>query len=284
MDCSIRVWDLNTGRQVYGLRLHTTGITQLDVAPDDATFCSADKSGILMLFDTATGHRLAKNRTIRGQYGGDPYRLNYTADGAKIITASGTSLWPGIPPGHICVFRAADLKMLGVPLGYSLDRQVHAITPDGSKALLSHFGDNWHTFFDLGCNKWEVWDITIPEGQEHDLNDESDPITNIVSEACDPAFYERAQGGPVTYVNNEDSLDQPCKIWWITASGKRLRRHFIPRGDRDGPFAGSKIPFGYSEPPQDSNSTHHSRSPARGHCHAFRYSLRNGARAGHLRE
>ena len=245
MDCSIRVWDLNTGQQIYGLRLHTTGISQLAVAPDDATFCSADKSGVLMLFDTETGNKRAEGRTIKGQYGGDPYRLQYTADGSKIVTASGTCLWPGMPPGHICVFRSADLKMLGIPLAFSLDRQVHLITPDGSKALIAHFSDNWHTFFDLGCNKWEVWDLTIPAGLEHDIYDRSDPIVALDGESPDPVFYRNAQGGPVSYVDTEGSLQEPVKLYWVTASGKRLRRHFIPQRGPDGPYANSRIPFGH---------------------------------------
>ena len=244
MDCSIRVWDLNTGQQIYGLRLHTTGISQLAVAPDDATFCSADKSGVLMLFDTETGNKRAEGRTIKGQYGGDPYRLQYTADGSKIVTASGTCLWPGMPPGHICVFRSADLKMLGIPLAFSLDRQVHLITPDGSKALIAHFSDNWHTFFDLGCNKWEVWDLTIPPGLSTTSTTAPTPSWRSTASRLTPSSTATRRAGPSATWTRRGAAGAGQALL-----GHRERQAAAPplhpaAGPRR-PYANSRIPFGH---------------------------------------
>jgi WD40 repeat protein len=166
----VKKWDTEPllGKLDYSLRLHDTPIEQLAVHPNGSTFCTSSSDVQLYLFETEKGIKVGENKAIKQEYGGNPYMLLYVADGERIVTASGTRLWPGIPPGTIIVFSAKDLGMLGIQLGYSLDRIVQHISPDGKLALVSHFGDNWHTFMDLGMNKTEVWDISIADGQDHD--------------------------------------------------------------------------------------------------------------------
>ena len=239
VDCSVRMWDLNSGKQLYGLRLHEHAVQCLAVAPDDNTFVSSDSAGNLMLFNTETGVRIETSKTIKGQYGGEPTKLVFTADGSRVITASRTHLWPGCPPGMVTVFNAADLKMLGTPLSYSLDRSVDTISPDGKLCLIGHFGNSdshHHTFMDLGTNKWEVWNIDVTPGEEFDYwNDE---IENLLLEPVGRSFYEQREGGAVEYEDYEGAFDQACRIVLVSGSGNRCIRHYVPRG------GDSSIPFG----------------------------------------
>lgn len=241
-DRSIRVWDLHTGRQLFGIRLHEKQITSLTLSACGRYIASADESNVVMLFDASTGARIAYNHTVQGQYGAGVYILQFTNDGSQLIAASGTCLWPGLPVGCVTVFDAKTLTIVGIPLSYSLDRTVLGISSDGKTCLVQHGGDNWHTFFDLGTDKYELWDIEVREGEE--WNPWQDPVVRYEVENCgsDWEGYERkrAQGDQCAVDYDLGHVDDSKKLYGKTEAGRRIRTFFLLTDGQ------SKIPFGYS--------------------------------------
>jgi len=108
------------------------------------------------MYDAATGERIAQNHMLKGKYGTGPQKLQYADSQDRIVATSGTCLWPGDPVGAIMVFDT-NLKLLGVPFTFSLDRSVQAISQDGKFAIVSHPGSGADQY-----NTYPVWHIFPP--------------------------------------------------------------------------------------------------------------------------
>jgi WD40 repeat protein/tetratricopeptide (TPR) repeat protein len=79
---TIKVWDVATGRERMILRGHDTDIISLACSPDGRRIASADREGIIKVWDATTGVELTKAK------GPIQWSLTYSPDGTRIISAS----------------------------------------------------------------------------------------------------------------------------------------------------------------------------------------------------
>ena len=225
-DKSIRLWDIMTGRQLWKIKEFENAVTCMAVHPKDESFVAAGSKGNVILFDVLSGAVKGRSKCLSGDYGG-PKMLSYAAKGTRILLAHGTNLWPGRAPGHVAVYSAANMKNLGIPLAFSLDRNVYEFSADGNSCLIWKHCPNLDTFRDLYTEQWEVWDISISKHDESDYFDATDPVTSAFVERVDMSFYEARKSGPVDY-RPRDTVSY--KLYHKTKSGKTLRRFFISNG------------------------------------------------------
>ena len=88
----VRFWEVATGKEVRPCEGHMTTVTCLVHAPDGKLLASADRDGVVCLWDLPT-RRLRS--TLVGQEGSEIAALAFTADGGTLVSASSTGvlLW-----------------------------------------------------------------------------------------------------------------------------------------------------------------------------------------------
>ena len=223
-DKSIRLWHLVTGRQLWKIKEFSHEIKCLAVHPEDDSFCAADHEGNVILFDVLTGAVKGVSKCLNGQYS-SPAMMVYAAKGTRILLHVKTSIWPGIAPAHVAVYDAVNFRNLGIPLAFSIDRNIREFSADGNSCLIWKHTNNLDTFRDLFTLQWEVWDISILKDEESDYF--TDPPVNLYTEQVGMDFYENRKSGPVDY-RPRDQISY--KIFHVSSQGKRLRRFFVPEG------------------------------------------------------
>ena len=83
-DKTIKVWDVEAGKETLTLRGHTDGVTSLALSPDGKRLFSASKDGTIKVWDTATGKEIA---TLRDHTGGVTC-LALDRDGERLFSGS----------------------------------------------------------------------------------------------------------------------------------------------------------------------------------------------------
>jgi RNA polymerase sigma factor (sigma-70 family) len=136
-DCTLRLWDTETGKLRRTLEGHTDRIWDVAFAPDGKTFVTASSDRTVRIWDTQTGK---ERRTLEGNKG-RVYAIAYASDGKTIAaggmlfddkdTATGGevvawdaetgrlqhSLRSGIPLVHSIAFSPAGARSLAVATG-----------------------------------------------------------------------------------------------------------------------------------------------------------------------
>ena len=82
---SVRIVDLETGKQLRQLDGHVFGVTSVAWSPDGKTLLSGSYDNTARLWDVATGRELHVFRGHRNFV----WTVNFSADGKRIVTAGG---------------------------------------------------------------------------------------------------------------------------------------------------------------------------------------------------
>eukprot|EP00026_Physarum_polycephalum_P000209 Phypoly_transcript_00209.p1 GENE.Phypoly_transcript_00209~~Phypoly_transcript_00209.p1 ORF type:complete len:1974 (+),score=215.33 Phypoly_transcript_00209:431-5923(+) len=216
-DKTIRVWSLITGKQIICYKGHREIPTCCDVYGN--TVASADKYR-LHIWIIDTGVTIARRNLLLGRFNRVTRLCKFASDGQRLVTTTGTTLWPGNPPGAVIVWNAVTWKRIGIPLAFSLDRSVVALSADCRLALVRHIGNNTDTFPRLGCDKIELWDISVSPEEEDDESVQptyevrENQVVKIVSGRVIPVQYYEHKGIfliPFKYLRKGDVR---CKQTW----------------------------------------------------------------------
>lgn len=82
-DCTIRIWDAQTGIPVLEpLRMHTRGVLTVAFSPDGTRFASGAKDLVVLLWDTVTGRVIA--RPFKG-HTNSTLSLGFSPDGKRMV-------------------------------------------------------------------------------------------------------------------------------------------------------------------------------------------------------
>jgi len=145
-DNTIKVWDLETGQELFTLDGHTAMINAVAVTPDGKKVISASSDASLKIWDLQTREQLDTLKGHKGIYDlqkGEVNDIAITSDGKQGISASSDDrsliIWD-LDSGE---------KLKSLPVSFGLHGQsVVGITPDGKLAV-------------SGCYKSIlVWDLT----------------------------------------------------------------------------------------------------------------------------
>jgi WD40 repeat protein len=189
-DGTMRVWDLETGKNLKTLLAHIDAVWALAVTPDGKTAITGDSDGVMRVWDLEIGE-------VRETLEGHKFMVTavaVTPDGKTAITGSwdGTAKVWGLETG-------GNLKRL---LNHTRDVLALAVTPDGKTAIT---GDS--------DGVMSVWDLEIGEVRET-LEGHTKSLTAV---AVTPDGKTAITG----------SWDGTAKVWGLETGGnlKRLLNH-----------------------------------------------------------
>jgi WD40 repeat protein len=143
-DAAIRVWDVETGREVRRLEGHRGIVRSMAVSPDGRRVLSGGRDGAVILWDAATG---AEIRRFRGHTTDEIVCVAFLPDGRRAVSGGGDTdrtirLWDVETGREIHSFR-------GNPQGLTW----LAVSPDGRRLLSSHRSGSQLLLWDLEARK-----------------------------------------------------------------------------------------------------------------------------------
>jgi WD40 repeat protein len=141
-DCTVKLWDLATGRVRYSLNAHTAAVCGLDFSPDGKTLASASRDGTIALWNVERGTVI---RALLGQ-SRSLSRVRFSPDG-KSLAAGGekgaVKRWDATDgreedplPGHTGLVRCAAFSPDGKWLASGGDDRIvclHDLSNGGSR-------------------------------------------------------------------------------------------------------------------------------------------------------
>jgi len=122
-DCTLKVWDLHTGREVRTLAGHGSLVLAVAVTPDGRTAISASYGRTLKVWEMATGREV---RTLEG-HGSSVEAVAVTPDGQSVVSGS-----------EDCTLKVWDLETgreVRTLAGHEDGVLAVAVTPDGRYAV-----------------------------------------------------------------------------------------------------------------------------------------------------
>jgi WD40 repeat protein len=137
MDCTIRVWEISTGKILYVLRGHPYPVTALAFSPDSGTLASLSSNGTLNIWDMSSGKR--KDRIEKVGVCFLP-RLSFSPDGRVLaIMAGGHSiLLRDMAAGKVArQIPLNDLIMTGLGIAWSPDGAILAVAGPACEERIS---------------------------------------------------------------------------------------------------------------------------------------------------
>jgi WD40 repeat protein len=193
-DKTIKVWDINTGRELHTLTGHSECINLLWISFDNATLVSGSIDGQIKLWDIATGIEL----NTFSYYNEEPWAIIVAPDGLKVVSIKqrqkrhqAIRLWD--------INIGADLNTF---LSDSHITEVVVVTPDGTKIISgSDYNSFMHDIYFTGDKTIKIWDLA--QGKElHTLYGHQ---ARILSLAITPDSNKVISG----------SSDRSIKVWNI---------------------------------------------------------------------
>lgn len=149
-DNTIKVWDLETGRELFTLEGHTAMINAVAVTPDGRKVISASSDASLKIWDLQTReqlHTLTGHKGIYDWRKGEVNDIAITSDGKQAISASSDDL------SLIIWDLDSGEKLKSLPVSVGLHGQsVVTITPDGKLAVSGY--ENSILLWDLTDKAW----------------------------------------------------------------------------------------------------------------------------------
>jgi WD40 repeat protein/serine/threonine protein kinase len=140
----VRVWDAETGQELFALKGHTSGVNSVAFSPDGQRLASAsghpDKPGELKVWDAQTGQELL---TLKGHTSGVNC-VAFSPDGRHLATASwdkSVKVWDATTGAEDFLLKEHSAAVLSV-----------AFSPDG-RHLASASDDGTIKVWDLGTRK-----------------------------------------------------------------------------------------------------------------------------------
>jgi len=186
-DCTLRVWDLESGQILRTLEGHQAEVYGLAIAPDGRRAVSASMDQTLRLWDLESGQTI---RTLEGHADG-AFAVAITPDGCRAVSASADR-----------TLKVWDLKS-GHPLltliGHTDGVLAAAVTPDGLRVVS---GSNDRTLL--------VWDLKSGQIQ-HTLEGHKKAVT-AVAIAPDSRRAVSASDDWTVRVWNLDSGEMQCAL------------------------------------------------------------------------
>jgi WD40 repeat protein len=130
VDCTVRVWDLETGREVRRFEGPAESVRSVAYSPDGRHVAAGSRDSIIRLWDTASGQ--LRYQWENGQT--DFPSLAFSLDGRRLLGGGHTAMWLWDVATGKEVWKVVAPKHL--PEGYleTIEFQV-AISPDGRFAL-----------------------------------------------------------------------------------------------------------------------------------------------------
>ncbi|GAA2888011.1 hypothetical protein GCM10010517_51920 [Streptosporangium fragile] len=135
-DGTIRIWDLDTGRQRAALTGHTGTVSSVAVTPDGSRVVSGGGDGTIRIWDLETG----RQRAMRADHGGWVYSVAVTPDGSRVVSGGHGPIW-------VWDLRSGRRRAMRADHGGWAVPSV-AVTPDGSR-VVSSGGDGTIRIWDL---------------------------------------------------------------------------------------------------------------------------------------
>ena len=183
-DQTLKVWDLESGRELRTLTGHTDSVRAVAVTPDGRRAVSASADKTLKVWELESGRELG---TLTGHAGG-VYTVAVTADGQRAVSASSDQT--------LKVWDLGTGRELRTLHGHTDVVNAVAVTPDGH-----------YTVSASSDRTLRVWDMGI--GRElRTLHSHTD-VVNAVAVTPDGQYAVSA------------SSDQTLKVWEL-ASGREL--------------------------------------------------------------
>ncbi|NMG58848.1 WD40 repeat domain-containing protein, partial [Geitlerinema sp. P-1104] len=130
-DKTLKLWDLETGRELATLTGHSWWVNAVAIAPDGKRAVSASRDKTLKLWDLETGRELA---TLRG-HRSEVNAVAIAPDGKRAVSASDDKtlkLWD-LETGNVSATFTGDSAMCSC-----------AITPDGVTVVAGDAGGRVH--------------------------------------------------------------------------------------------------------------------------------------------
>lgn len=184
-DYTIKLWDVESGRELRTLTGHSSDVMSVAFSPDGKTLASGSSDNTIMLWDVNTG------KGLRTRF------RNSSLVMSVAFSPEGKTLATGFQDSTIKLWDAQNGKKLLNLIGHSLPVTSIAFSPDG-KTLASGSSDN----------RIKLWDVKA--GKE--LRTFSGHYSMISSVTFSPDGKILASGG----------WDNTIKLW-DTESGKELR-------------------------------------------------------------
>ena len=135
-DNTLKIWDLENGREIQTLQGHTGQVWKVAVTPDGKKAVSGSSDNTLMVWDLENGREI---QTLLG-HTDQVWTVAVTPDGKKAISGSSDNT--------LKVWDLENGREIQTLLGHTAHVWTVAVTPDGKKAV-SGSGDNTLKVWDL---------------------------------------------------------------------------------------------------------------------------------------
>jgi WD40 repeat protein/serine/threonine protein kinase len=155
----VRIWDVNTGREVLALQGHSFWVTSVAFSPDGQRLASASADRTVRLWDLRTGREAL---TLRG-HSGWVRGVAFSPDGKHLASAGDdqvVKLWDATNGQEAHAFRGHTQPVLAV-----------AFSPDGRR-LASACGDS------VKAGEVRVWDLTTDQAVRT-FRDHTSTVTSV---------------------------------------------------------------------------------------------------------
>jgi WD40 repeat protein len=137
---SLRLWDLETGKEVRRFEGHTSAVRHVAVSPDGKQFLSASFDGTMRLWELATGKEL---KTFDGP-GNHVESAAFTPEGKRAVCCYGMvrvgGVGRGVPQFSLKLFELVDGREIKQFQGHGGPILCLAVSADGLR-LVSGSGD-----------------------------------------------------------------------------------------------------------------------------------------------
>jgi RNA polymerase sigma factor (sigma-70 family) len=181
---TIRVWEVETGKEICKIEGHKSGVLTLAFSPDGKTLASGSVDRTVRLWQVATGEEL---KTFHNHVGEVPF-VAFAKDGASIFCAGDKTA------RH---WEAASGKELHVFNGHDHDIKAGAVSPDG-KTLATGDGGGLVRLWDIATGKEQ---LKLQVSEKSVTSMAISPDSTILATAGDDQrihLWEMTTGKPLT--------------------------------------------------------------------------------------
>jgi WD40 repeat protein len=206
-DCTVRLWDTETGQPIAPVTGHTDAVTQVAVSVDGKTIVSAGDGGTVCLWDAAGTLKLSRQlQPGFGTYAGFG-SVRITPDGEVLATPGSTPYGPSRPTRPILwdVRTGKDLLTLE-PLGLGGPVCPVQVSPDGRTVAIGIE------------NTVALWDVSTGEEWLR-LRGCEGPVYTVAftGDSKGLATYERPE-------MRDGQVRPPCIRFWDVQTGRQLQK------------------------------------------------------------
>lgn len=130
-DCSVRVWDVTSGKEVQRLEAHTFEACSVTFSPDGRTLASGGADRLCILWDVETG----RERVRLPARNGPVESLTFSPDGGRLLCATSTRA-----KAEISLWNAGTAELIRTYGEAFMDVSCVAFSADGELIATGHDG------------------------------------------------------------------------------------------------------------------------------------------------